>query len=275
MTGRPLSGTNELQLYCMSSGTFREDQSAFTYGRGMGTEVEVPTLMFLIVHPSATVLFETGLDPEVAKNPSAYLGTALAERHAPQTTPEECIVAQLSRLGLQPDDITHVVLSCLYWDHAGGLKNFPHATIVVQEDELREALWPSRGRTAVVGDAYIAQDLEGLGRSKIVTPHSWDFDLLGDGSIMVLRAPCHSRGEQALLVRLPHTGPVLLPAGVIPQSRNYDDGFMTGRLLVSPDEAIRSVTRLESIAQREDARLLFHHDIEAWASYKHAPAFYG
>lgn len=274
MTGRPPTATNGMQMYCMCSGTFLEDQSAFSYGQDMGVEVEVPTLMFLLVHPRATVLFETGFALEVATDPIGYLGKPLGELRAPRTTPEQGIVSQLGRLGLHPDDITHVVLSCLYWDHAGGLKNFRNATIVVQEDELREARWPTRARMAVVGDAYIADDLETLGQSRILTPPSWDFDLLGDGSVIVLRAPCHSRGEQVLLVRLPKTGSVLLPAGVIPQSRNLNDGVLTGRLMVSPDEALRSVTRLEAIAQRESATVLFHHDMKAWESYKHAPSCY-
>ncbi len=52
--------------------------------------------------------------------------------------------------------------------------------------------------------------------------HDEDLDVFGDGSVEVLFSPAHTRGEQAIVVRLPKTGTVVLPAGVIPQRANLD-----------------------------------------------------
>ena len=53
---------------------------------------------------------------------------------------DDDVVSRLSTLGVRPEEIDHVVVSHLHFDHAGGLQFFPHATIYVQETELRFAV---------------------------------------------------------------------------------------------------------------------------------------
>jgi N-acyl homoserine lactone hydrolase len=264
---------NEMRLYCMCSAFLEFDQSVFSHGRGMGQRVRVPSLMFLIDHPAGRVLFETGLDPAVVVDPIGYLGRA-GEDLNPEMSPDQAIIPQLRSLGYEAADINFVVLSCLYFDHAGGLKHFPHATVVVQREEVEEAWWPTTGRRAIVNEAYCMKDLTPTRTFRFLYPESDEHDIFTDGRVVVLRAPCHSRGEQAVVVRLPKTGTVLLPAGVIPQEQNFAEDVLTGRLLVSPDEAVRSVNKLKRLAEDEQATLFFHHDATAWQTYRFAPAFY-
>jgi glyoxylase-like metal-dependent hydrolase (beta-lactamase superfamily II) len=46
---------------------------------------------------------------------------------------------QIERLGLYPDDVRHIVLTHLDFDHAGGIEDFPNATVHVMDAELRAA----------------------------------------------------------------------------------------------------------------------------------------
>ena len=46
---------------------------------------------------------------------------------------------QIERLGLRPDDVRHIVLTHLDFDHAGGIEDFPNATVHVMDAELRAA----------------------------------------------------------------------------------------------------------------------------------------
>lgn len=48
-------------------------------------------------------------------------------------------VAQVRRLSYQPDDVRHIVLTHLDFDHAGGLEDFPRATVHLMERELKSA----------------------------------------------------------------------------------------------------------------------------------------
>ncbi len=51
-------------------------------------------------------------------------------------------VAALRPLGLQPDDITQIIVTHLHYDHAGGLHLFPNATLHLQAAEMAYATGP-------------------------------------------------------------------------------------------------------------------------------------
>lgn len=61
---------------------------------------------------------------------------------------------KLSRLGLTPVDISHVLITHLHWDHVGNFTMFPRAKVVTSETELRwgEAQPPG---TTFVPDLHI------------------------------------------------------------------------------------------------------------------------
>jgi glyoxylase-like metal-dependent hydrolase (beta-lactamase superfamily II) len=45
---------------------------------------------------------------------------------------------QLTQIGLNPADVTRIVLGHGHWDHAGQLDSFPNATLYIQREELRQ-----------------------------------------------------------------------------------------------------------------------------------------
>lgn len=269
---------SNMRLYCMLGGFMSWDMSALRAGHGMGQLVECPTLMFLVDHPKGRLLFETGLEVDAADDPVAYYGPIVTDCRA-QIRSEWGIVQQLATLGLTPDDIDYVAMSCLYYDHTGGLKNFPNSTIIVQPEELSEAFSPTLGRLGIQGDVYCRRDLEPIRDFTFLHPDSDEYDVFGDGSITLIRVPCHARGEQSLLVRLPQSGSFLLPAGVLAQHFNFVEtdfskGVLSGRLLVSPDIAVESVLKLRTVAEAENATVLVHHDKQAWNAFRHSPEYY-
>jgi glyoxylase-like metal-dependent hydrolase (beta-lactamase superfamily II) len=44
--------------------------------------------------------------------------------------------AAIAALGLQPEDVTDIVITHMHWDHAGTLDLFPKATVWIQRDEF-------------------------------------------------------------------------------------------------------------------------------------------
>lgn len=264
---------DSMKLYVMCSGLLHYDQSVFTYDRGCGSEVEVPSLMFLIEHPRGRVLFDTGLDPALASDPHSYWGE-MADFVRPIMTEGQDIVSQLAAIGLTPDDIDYVVMSCLFRDHAGGLKYLPRATTIIQGVELQEAHWTSAWLRATYNQPYEPRDFVDMHQRTYIELYGEDWDIFGDNSVVVLSSPAHTRGEQALVARLPETGTILMPSGVVPTRANFDQDILTGRLLVDPKLAYQSARRLKKLAQDEDALVLFHHDPEDWKSYSYAPKYY-
>lgn len=56
----------------------------------------------------------------------------------------ETSIKQVQRLGYQPTDVGHIVMTHLHLDHAGGLSDFPHARVHVYQPEYEHIV--SEGR---------------------------------------------------------------------------------------------------------------------------------
>ena len=48
---------------------------------------------------------------------------------------------QMRAIGLNPDDVTDIVVGHGHWDHAGQLDAFPNATLWIQKEELKAIDW--------------------------------------------------------------------------------------------------------------------------------------
>jgi glyoxylase-like metal-dependent hydrolase (beta-lactamase superfamily II) len=58
----------------------------------------------------------------------------------PSLDPDTTALARVRALGFDPRDVRHVVLTHLDLDHAGGISDFPEATVHVRQAELDRAL---------------------------------------------------------------------------------------------------------------------------------------
>jgi glyoxylase-like metal-dependent hydrolase (beta-lactamase superfamily II) len=56
--------------------------------------------------------------------------------------PEETAVRQIAKLGFDPADVKHIILTHMHLDHAGGLPDFLQATIHLLDKELEACLNP-------------------------------------------------------------------------------------------------------------------------------------
>lgn len=264
-----MASSPTIRLYCFIGGTLAYDQGIMTFMQGMGRKIRVPSLFFLIDHPKGKVLYETGLHPNLATDAQAHWGDR-ATALEPQMTPEQAADRQLATLGIKPDDIDHVVMSCLMYDHCGGMTLFPKAEFILQFRELQDAWWPDRRYMKSYNDVEIFPT-----RSlKIRELHDEDLDLFGDKSVEILFCPSHTRGEQALVVRLPESGTIVMPAGVIPQRENFDKNIMTGTPRAGPVTTFASMDRLRTLIEREKATVIYHHDVVGYDKVRFAPEFY-
>jgi hypothetical protein len=85
-------------------------------------------------------------------------------------------------------------------DHAGNIEVFPHTLMLAQRLEYEWAR--SRQDTVAFNKKHPVKLIDG------------DYDIFGDGGPVLLSTPGHTPGHQALLMRLPKTGPVILSSDV-------------------------------------------------------------
>ena len=72
---------------------------------------------------------------------------------------EETAVRQIEALGFSPSDVRHIVITHLDFDHAGGLEDFPNATVHLMDAEFSAATGPRRGfvpRSRYLAAVFIA-----------------------------------------------------------------------------------------------------------------------
>ena len=229
---------------------------------GSDKVLEIPVPSFLIEHRNGLVLFDTGCNPRVAVEPEAYWGP-LAKLLNVRMSPEMAVDRQIRAHGYDPADVKFVVVSHLHLDHAGGLALFPHAKFFVVKGELPYAYWPDRRARL----AFILEDLLPTRR------FDWnevteDTDLMGDGSLQMLKTAGHTPGECSLFVRLKQDGPIVLTGDTIHIRAQLETlkGMATDYDLEQAGESIRRLKRIQDLGE---ARLWVSHDPDDWASYPH------
>lgn len=89
------------------------------------------------------VLVDTGLGTDDVKQAKSRLGAPFVAMTRPRLDLAETAVEQVKALGYQPDDVRHIIPTHLDLDHAGGLPDFPGASVHVYKPELQAALHPS------------------------------------------------------------------------------------------------------------------------------------
>ncbi|MCS5498332.1 N-acyl homoserine lactonase family protein [Cnuibacter physcomitrellae] len=228
--------------------------------------VTIPLPSFLIEHERGLVLLDTGLDPRAQQDPRAVYGD-LVDTIGIRFPEDQRLDRQLEALGFRIEDVTHVVLSHAHLDHTGGLYQFGHARLYVGAGELQYAMWPD----ALDGHHYRREDLEPT-RGFDWHQLPGDLDLFGDGSIVILRLPGHTPGNQGLLVRLrEHT--FLLSGDTV-----HLHEAVEGRLPMPTDysslDARRSIERLVELRDTLPATLWIGHDVRDAARFSFAPHTY-
>ena len=167
---------------------------------------------------------------------------------APVIRDDHLLETQFSQLGVSHQDINHVILSHLHYDHCGELRRFPHARISVQRREYEHAFGPDPGM-AYFRDEYDDPRLQ------------WDLragDWEAQPGLRLIDPRGHTQGHQSAVVELPECGTLVLPFDAGDLQENFDQEILPGE---SCDDvaALNAIRRLKAIeAQTRATRLLFH-----------------
>ncbi|WP_374471289.1 MBL fold metallo-hydrolase [Phenylobacterium sp.] len=113
-------------------------------GRSAGPLGHLVCHCLLIETSQGLVLVDTGYGMRDVRDPFPRLSRPFAALLNIRLREEETALRQVEALGYSPRDVRHIVLTHLDFDHAGGLEDFPDATVHVMAAEL-EAVQRRRG----------------------------------------------------------------------------------------------------------------------------------
>ncbi|WP_074117617.1 N-acyl homoserine lactonase family protein [Bradyrhizobium sp. AS23.2] len=174
------------KLYVFTSGSLGGFPKAALQMGGQGNIDWAPVSFYVLKHPKGNVIIDTGNNDKTITDPDGWWGP-LAKGFGLKMTKDDAIPAQLEKIGLKTDDIKYVVVGHLHLDHGGNVSQFPNATLVAQNDELKAAWWPDVGYSLY----YIPGDFADTKKMNIIRLEG-DLDLFDDGSVRVMRAPGHT-----------------------------------------------------------------------------------
>lgn len=239
------------RMYVLECGrSVTPDVSAnWSPGVNVGVAREFSDNCYLIRHQGRWLLWDTGMNDDIAAKPDGVsVANGLLKLYVERT-----LVSQLMALGLTPDDITDLALSHFHADHAGNAKLFTRATLYVQKAESDAAFGAEATRFGFVPALY--ERIKDNPRREL----DGDFDLFGDGAVVILSTPGHTPGHQSLLVRLPRRGPVILSGDMV----HFEENWQQRRVPARNFDAAQTTASMQRIAQVmtvEGAQLWINHD---------------
>ncbi|EHR69601.1 Zn-dependent hydrolase, glyoxylase [Burkholderiales bacterium JOSHI_001] len=257
------------QLYVFTSGSLNGfAKAAFQMG-AQGNVDSVPVSFYVLKHPKGNVMFDCGNNDKTITDAAGWWGP-LAKGFGLKMTKDDAIPVQLAKIGLKPSDIKYLVVGHLHLDHGGNISQFPNATLVVQEEEVKAATAPDIGFSIF----YIPGDFADMKNMNVMKLNG-DFDLFGDGSFRIFSARGHTQGSQFAVARLPKTGPVIMTSDVVYLKENLDKNLIPPIPGSSnPIDAYKSYQKIRHIRDAEGAKILYGHDPEIFKQTKIAPEFY-
>ena len=178
------------------------------------------------------------------------------------------VVDQLAALGLTPRDIRYLVCTHFDPDHSGCHEDFPWSELIVQRSHYEFARATEDARFTLTRPHWNRPEL----RYQLI-----DGDLELVPGVELIETSGHVPGHQAVLVRLPQTGPVLLAIDAVSMQIDFDPATRPADVGVDldPAGAAASSRKLFELAKREGVTLtVFGHDEVQWPTLKQAPEFY-
>jgi N-acyl homoserine lactone hydrolase len=261
-THKPPRPPKSLRLYIFDCGvihTTNGDSYSLKKEEMASTEMSIPCI--LIAHPKGTLMWDNGDIPDrlfPADGSRATLGVV---------TQDKPLLPQLAAAGYAPSDITYLSMSHYHGDHVANANSFASATWLVRRVE-RDRMFSS--------EPIVRSPLENyseLKNSKTILLEKDEYDVFGDGTVIIKSTPGHTPGHNVLFLKLKKTGPIVLSGDLY----HYPEERTLHRLPVAEfnkEQTAASRAELEVFLKKTGAQLWIEHDIVGNRKLKKAPEFY-
>jgi len=159
-----------LKVYVLDGGTMNLNMVPFSIDNSYSEDdwEFINNPIILIEHPNGRMIWDTGI-------PDRYADLPLEERSQGGGSFEvkKKLIDQLADMGLTPDSIDYLALSHTHFDHAGNANYFKNSTWLVRQEEYDFAF-----------------------------SISGEYDVFGDGKVVIYHYPGHTPGHSTLYVQL-------------------------------------------------------------------------
>jgi glyoxylase-like metal-dependent hydrolase (beta-lactamase superfamily II) len=256
----PAPKVTDVRLYVLDCGTIiSHEPERFGLSRQDVPDPDFSDPCFLVVHPKGMLLFDTGLtDAQVGRpiyeNKMGYEGQLKTVS----------LKGQLANIGVTAPKITYLAISHSHWDHVGNANDYAGSTWLARKAEYDVMFGPNANATAKAWYDKLAhaktQYIDG------------DYDVFGDGKVVLLSTPGHTPGHQSLYVKLARTGGVVVTGDLYHYTAERTKGLMPPREQTLETPASRK--KVEEFLTRTHSQLFMGHAIDWYQNAVKAPGWY-
>ena len=260
-----------VRLYILDGGTLHvTDPARFRLTKDEVAETNLSVACFLVAHPKGVLVWDACAVPDSEWTPRGSPvkhHLVLPDSQERDITVVKPLAAQLAAAGYSPADVSFLALSHYHYDHTANANMFAGATWLVRQAE-RDAMFAERPPDVTRPSTYAA-----LRNSKTLIVRHDDYDVFGDGTVVIKAAIGHTPGHQILDVKLAKTGEVVLSGDIYHYAQERTlDRVPTFEFDAAQTRASRAA--LESFLRGRQAQLWIQHDFRAHARLRKAPDYY-
>src|ERR1700761_4194220 len=255
----PLPKVTSVRVYVLDCGTIISNRpEGFGVTRDDVFNPNFSDPCFLVMHPKGILLFDTGLPDSHVGRP-IYENMMAYEGILKFTT----LKGELANIGVTAPMITYLAISHSHWDHVGNANDYAASTWLARKAEYDVMFGPNANTVAARGYASLAH-----AKIKYI---DGDYDVFGDGSVILLSTPGHSPGHQSLYVKLAKTGGVVVSGDLYHYSAERTLNRVPPR--EQKGETPASRRKIEDFLARTHSQLFIGHAIDWYRDALKAPAW--
>jgi N-acyl homoserine lactone hydrolase len=216
---------------------------------------------YLVVNPKGTLMWDVGAIPDTAFKGD---GKPVTQSYFTAT---RTLKSQLAQIGYEPSDITYLAMSHYHADHTANANEFASSTWLVRKVERDAMFAPKPG--AIIDPSGFSK----LKDSKTILIDKDEYDVFGDGKVIIKYAPGHTPGHQVLIVKLAKTGTVVVAGDLY----HFEEERFTNHVPTfeyNKQESLASRAMIEAYIGKTGAQLWIEHDFLANAKLKKSPRYY-
>ena len=260
----------QVKVYVLDGGILEGvNPERFGLKREEVTTTRLPVTCFLIVHPKGTLMWDAGSVPDSVwkynGSPASYnVEYKDVKRDVSLTKPFK---TQLEEIGYSPATITYLVLSHYHYDHTGNANIFSGATWLVRQIEY-DAMFSDQPPKVTWPNTYSSLKKN---RRQFLTKD--EYDVFGDGTVIIKSAPGHTPGHLVLFLKLKKTGNIVLSGDLY---HFAEERTLNRYPTFEFDQEQTRLARIEidKFLKKMNAQLWIQHDLQENIRLKKSPSYY-
>lgn len=243
--------------------------------------VKLPFMALAAYHEEhGVVLVDAPYGHDGPKNMGSLLGSLIGASLM-KFEPSWSVIPRLEQMGLRSSQVNHILMTHMHYDHTGGMKELGHATFHLSREEWNDAT--TIGPLDGLMKGYAISDYRAL-HARMNTfdnrdeydRHDEGIDLFGDGSVMAITLPGHTRGHMGYRFKL-RDGRTIFHVGdsvydLRQLTHRYGMGSMARRVSHDLPRAAFTMSELQRYHQENpEVMLVCTHDIGLGERCMHRP----